>query len=169
MTTSPHRLLSLKTKVKYFPREQSSMKQVGVIGSAYCGEELYNTAYKVGQLLAKKGYILINGGLGGVMEASAKGARDAGGFVIGVIPFASKKEANRYCNAVIATNMGHARNMIIVHSSDAIIAVGGGYGTISEMAIALKEGKKVVAISPEIRLPRLIVAESPEKAVEMVG
>ncbi|MBO8182456.1 MAG: TIGR00725 family protein [Archaeoglobus sp.] len=145
------------------------MKQIGVIGSSYCGEELYRTAYEVGKLIAEKGYILINGGLGGVMEASAKGARDAGGFVIGVIPTPSKRDANRYCSAVIATNMGHARNMIIVHSSDAIIAVGGGYGTISEMAIALKEGKKVVAIKPEIRLPRLVVADSAEEAVELVG
>jgi hypothetical protein len=145
------------------------MKQIGVIGSSYCGEELYNIAYEVGRLLAEKGYILINGGLGGVMEASAKGARDAGGFVIGVIPSASKRDANRYCNAVIVTNMGHARNMIIVHSCDALVAVGGGYGTISEMAIALKEGKKVVAINPEIRLPRLIIANSARQAVEMIG
>jgi hypothetical protein len=144
------------------------MKQIGVIGSAYCGEELYKTAYEVGRLVAERGYILINGGLGGVMEASAKGARDAGGFVIGVIPTPAKKDANKYCNAVIATNMGHARNMIIVHSSDSIIAVGGSYGTISEMAIALKEGKKVVAIKPEIRLPRLVIAESPEEAVKLI-
>jgi hypothetical protein len=145
------------------------MKQIGVIGSSYCGEELYKIAYEVGRLLAEKGYILINGGLGGVMEASAKGARDAGGFVIGVIPSASKKDANRFCNAVIATNMGHARNMIIVHSCDALVAVGGGYGTISEIAIALKEGKRVVAINPEIRLPRLIIANSARQAVEIIG
>jgi hypothetical protein len=143
--------------------------QVGVIGSSFCGEELYKIAYRVGELLAKKGYVLINGGLGGVMEASAKGAMEAGGVVVGIIPQAGKKGANRYCSIVIATNMGHARNMIIVHSSDAIISVGGGYGTISETAIALKEGKKVIAISPEIMLPGVIVASTPEEAVERIS
>jgi hypothetical protein len=148
--------------------EYTFMKQVGIIGSSFCGEELYGIAYRVGELLAEKGYIVINGGLGGVMEASAKGAKEKGGFVIGIIPSASKRDANQFCDAVIATDMGHARNMIIVHSSDAIIAVGGGFGTISEMAIALKEGKKVIAISPEIRLPGLIIAENAEEAVKML-
>ncbi len=144
------------------------MKQVGVIGASSCDEELYRIAYRVGELLAEKGCIVINGGLTGVMEASAKGAKSKGGLVVGIIPSAFKGDANPYVDIVIATNMGHARNMIIVHSSDALIAIGGGYGTISEMAIALKEGKRVVAIKPQIKLPGLITAETPEEAVEKV-
>jgi len=144
------------------------MKQVGVIGASSCDEELYRIAYRVGELLAEKGCVVINGGLTGVMEASAKGAKSKGGFVVGIIPSAFKSDANPYVDIVIATNMGHARNMIIVHSSDALIAIGGGYGTISEMAIALKEGKRVVAINPQIKLPGLITAETPEEAVEKV-
>lgn len=144
------------------------MKQVGVIGVSSCDEELYKIAYRVGELLAEKGCVVINGGLTGVMEASAKGAKSKGGLVVGIIPSAFKGDANPYVDIVIATNMGHARNMIIVHSSDALIAIGGGYGTISEMAIALKEGKRVVAINPQIKLPGLITAETPEEAVEKV-
>jgi len=142
--------------------------QVGVIGSSECDDELYRIAYRVGELLAEKGCVVINGGLTGVMEASAKGAKSKGGVVVGVIPSAFKDDANPYVDIVIATNMGHARNMIIVNSSDAVIAVGGGYGTISEMSIALKEGKKVVAINPAVKLPGLVVVETPEEAVEKV-
>jgi hypothetical protein len=140
--------------------------QIGVIGASACDEETYRTAYRVGELLAERKCIIINGGLDGVMEASAKGAKGKGGIVVGVIPTASKEHANPYLDVIIATNMGHARNMIIVHSSDALIAIGGGYGTISEMAIALKEGKRVVAINPKVKLQNLIIAESAEKAVE---
>ncbi|AEA47681.1 TIGR00725 family protein [Archaeoglobus veneficus] len=142
------------------------MVQVGVIGSGNCDGELFSIAERVGEILAERGCIVINGGLGGVMEASAKGARRKGGTVIGILPTADKKYANPYVSVTIATNMGHARNMIIVHSSDALIAIGGEYGTISEMAIALKEGKRVVAIQPPVVLPGLIVAETPEEAVE---
>ncbi|AGK61727.1 TIGR00725 family protein [Archaeoglobus sulfaticallidus PM70-1] len=145
------------------------MKQIGVIGASRCDAEIYEIAYEVGRLIARRGYILINGGLGGVMEASAKGAMDEGGLVIGVIPYSDKNLANEYCTAVIATNMGHARNMIIVHSSDALIAVDGGYGTVSEMAIALKEGKRVVAIKPKVILDGLLVAENAEQAVDMIS
>jgi|Deesub1362B_J571_1020462.scaffolds.fasta_scaffold00239_39 hypothetical protein len=144
------------------------IKQIGVIGSASCDEQLYDIAFRVGELIAKRGYILINGGLGGVMSASAEGARKAGGTVVGIIPQADKKLANPFCGIVIATNMGHARNMIIVHSSDAIIAVGGGYGTVSEMAIALKEGKRVVAIKSSINLPGLVHVDTPESALDMI-
>ena len=142
------------------------MVQIGVIGSGKCDDELLKIAERVGELLAENGCVVINGGLGGVMEASARGAVRKGGTVVGILPTADKEHANPYVSIAIATNMGHARNMIIVHSSDAIIAVGGEYGTISEMAIALKEGKRVVAIKPPVNLSGLIVANSPEEAVK---
>ncbi|MBE8538785.1 TIGR00725 family protein [Geoglobus acetivorans] len=141
--------------------------QIGVIGSGECYGDICDAAYRIGQLLAENGAVVINGGLGGVMEAVSRGAKSRGGTVIGIIPFKDKKPANRYCDYVIATDMGHARNMIIVHSSDALIAVGGGYGTVSEMAIALKEGKRVVAYRPAVKLDGLILAESPEEAVSL--
>ena len=144
------------------------MMQIGVIGAARCDDRLYRIAMRVGELLAEKGCIVINGGLGGVMEASAKGAKLRGGITVGIIPSDSKEHANPYIDVIVVTNMGHARNVIIAHSSDALIAIGGEYGTISEMAIALKLGKKVVAIDPPVVLPGVKVAKTPEEAVEEV-
>ncbi len=142
------------------------MIQVAVVGSERCDERHYRIAYEVGRLLAERGCVVINGGLGGVMEASAAGAKLKGGLTVGIIPSDRKEDANQYIDIVIVTDMGHARNVIIAQSCDAMIAVGGGYGTVSEMAIALKLGKKVVAIEPEIVLPGLEIAESPEEAVD---
>ncbi len=144
------------------------MIQVGVIGSSRCDQRLYEMAMKVGELLAERGCVVVNGGLGGVMEASAKGAKMKGGLTVGILPGDSKEEANPYIDIKIVTNMGHARNVIIAHTCDAIIAIGGEYGTISEMAIALKIGKKVVAIEPLVVLPGVKVVDIPEEAVEEV-
>jgi hypothetical protein len=144
------------------------MVQVGVVGASACDDETYMIAYKVGELLAEKGCVIINGGLGGVMEASARGAKSKGGLVIGILPTAEKRHANPYIDVAIATNMGHARNIIIVHSSDALIAIGGGYGTACEVAIALKEKKRVVAINPSFSLPDLVITRNAEDAVKKV-
>ncbi|RLI74676.1 TIGR00725 family protein [Archaeoglobales archaeon] len=143
------------------------MKQIGVIGSSHCDEKLYSIAYNVGRLIAERGWILINGGLWGVMEASAKGAKENGGIVVGILP-GGKGNVNPYIDIKIATNMYHARNMIIVYSADALIAIGGEYGTISEMAIALKENKTVVAIEPNVVLDGLRIAKSAEEAIDII-
>ncbi|MEM2176915.1 MAG: TIGR00725 family protein [Archaeoglobaceae archaeon] len=139
--------------------------QIGVIGSGFCNEETYKLAYRVGELIAERGCILINGGLGGVMEASAKGAKSKGGITVGVLP-RGVEEANPYIDIKIATNMGHARNMIIVHSSDALISIGGEYGTISEIAIALKERKRVASLKPPVILRGMKIFETAEEAVD---
>lgn len=141
--------------------------QIGVVGSGVCDEEIYAIAFRVGQLIAEKGCVLINGGLGGVMEASAKGAKSKGGITVGILP-RKTDDANPYVDIKIATDMGHARNVIIVHSCDAIISVGGEYGTISEIAIALKEGKPVASIKPKVLIEGMKVFQSPEEAVEYV-
>ncbi|MEM2786640.1 MAG: TIGR00725 family protein [Archaeoglobaceae archaeon] len=141
--------------------------QIGVIGSGSCDEETYKIAYRVGELIAERGGILINGGLGGVMEASAKGAKSKGGITVGVLP-RGVEEANPYIDIKIATNMGHARNMIIVHSSDALISIGGEYGTISELAIALKERKRVASLKPPVILRGMKIFENAEEAVDYV-
>ena len=141
---------------------------VGVIGASRCDEELYRIAERIGELLAERGCVVVNGGLGGVMEASAKGAKRRGGLTVGILPGENRSEANPYIDVAIATNMGHARNVIIAHTCDALIAVGGEYGTLSEIAIALKLGKKVVAIKPNFNVRGVVVVETPEDAVEEV-
>lgn len=118
--------------------------QIAVIG-AYAPEgDQYRFAEEVGRLIASEGWVLINGGLSGVMEASAKGAAGAGGVVVGILPGDMAADANTYVSIPIVTNMGHARNAIIVQSADACIAVGGQEGTLAEIAIALKEERLVV-------------------------
>lgn len=124
----------------------SSKKIVGVIGTSGANEKEYKIAEEIGFGIAKNGWILVNGGLSGVMEASAKGAAGAGGVVIGILPTPKTKDANSYVTIPIATNMGHARNVIIAHTADILIAIGGGEGTLSEIAIARKLGKTVLGI-----------------------
>lgn len=147
--------------------------QIGVLGAGTAGESLYKDAVRIGELLAQEGAIIVCGGLGGVMEAAAKGAAEAGGLVVGVLPGPDTGDANQYIGAVIATDMRHARNAIIIRSSDAAIAVGGGYGTLSEIALAMKCGVPVVgyktwdAQGQGGLVAPLLTAEDPEGAVEM--
>lgn len=143
------------------------MKIVGVIGAGRAEEELLKIAEKVGSLLAKKGLILINGGLGGVMEASAKGAFHEGGITIGLLPTGKKEDANPYIKIPIPTGMGEMRNALIVRASDILIAIGGEYGTLSEIALALKTGKKVIGIKTW-KIPGVIEVESAEEALSIV-
>ena len=145
---------------------------VGVIGGQFCSEEESRVAYELGRLLAERGAVIVCGGLGGVMEAACRGAREGGGVTIGILPGPFRSDANPYVDHAIATDMGQARNAIIVRTADAVVAVGGEYGTLSEIAMALKMGKKVVAISSwEISrqgVPdeKIIRAASAEEAVD---
>jgi len=118
---------------------------IGVIGNSKCLKDIYDVSYIVGKEIALSGNILINGGRGGVMEASAKGAHDAGGLVIGVLP-GDRSDANPYIKIPIVTGIGECRNIIIVKSSDVIIAIDGGYGTLSEIAFALKFNIPIVVV-----------------------
>ncbi len=142
--------------------------QVGIIGGSSVDGKTYAAAEEVGRLLASRGATVIGGGLSGVMEASAKGAKAAAaGTTIGIVPGSDKRSANRYIDHVIVTDMGHARNVIIAHTSDALIAIGGEYGTLSEIAIALKLGKKVVSLG-SWDITGVNKASSPEEAVSLV-
>ena len=125
-------------------------------------------AEKVGRLIAQKGATLVTGGLGGVMEAASKGAQEAGGTTVGILPGFSKDDANRYVDIPITTGLSHARNVIIARSADALIAVSGEYGTLSEIAIALKLGKPVIGIKTWDTIKGVINVHSPEEAVETV-
>jgi uncharacterized protein (TIGR00725 family) len=121
----------------------------------------------VGRELGSRGALLVTGGLGGVMEAACRGARDAGGTTIGILPGTDRSAANPYVDVAIASGLGEARNALVVRAADALIAIGGAYGTLSEIAFALKAGKRVVGLGTW-DIDGVEVADSPEAAVETV-
>ena len=123
-------------------------KQILVIGFGkdHCTDAAYQAAYQVGLELAKSGVVLITGGLGGVMEAASRGAKEGGGFVIGIIPQDDKAMSNAYCDAVIATGLGFARDFVTAYSADAIIVIGGGAGTLIELCAAYQNETPIVAL-----------------------
>ena len=120
---------------------------IGVIGGGTCSAETAALAEEVGRRLAQRGATLICGGLGGVMEAACKGARQAGGQTIGILPGNSHADANPYVQMPIVTGMGEMRNVIIIKSAQAVIAIGGEYGTLSEIGHALKNNIAVIGIN----------------------
>jgi uncharacterized protein (TIGR00725 family) len=140
---------------------------VAVIGGSDLSPETTRLAREVGREVAERGAVLLCGGLGGVMAAAAQGAQDAGGVSLGILPDGDRRRANPYLTYAIATNLGHARNVLIAHSADAVIAVGGSYGTVSEAAIALKLGKPVVALNVTWDLAGLKRAATPTEAVAL--
>jgi len=140
---------------------------IAVIGAGDASAKGEKRAYRIGQLLAEQGVVLVCGGLGGVMQAASRGCAEAGGEVIGLLPGADTAEANPYVTIPIVTNMGHARNVMIAHTAQALIAVEGEYGTLSEMAIGLKLGKPVIQLDSWSQLSAAMVAVTPEQAVTM--
>jgi uncharacterized protein (TIGR00725 family) len=140
---------------------------IAVIGGSEISVELAEMARNVGREVARKGAVLLCGGLGGVMAAAAQGAQEAGGVSLGILPDGDRSRANPFLTYTIATNLGHARNMLIAHSADAVIAVDGSYGTVSEAAIALKLGKPVIALQVIWDLPGLQRADTAEEAVDL--
>ncbi|MBN1521764.1 MAG: TIGR00725 family protein [Candidatus Aureabacteria bacterium] len=142
---------------------------IAVIGASSCGKELSDLAYETGRVIAEAGCILLNGGGKGVMEASARGAKEAGGLTVGIIPAEDKKWSNPFIDIVIATGMGQARNTVIAGSADGVIAVGGAYGTLSEVAFTLKHGKPIAGISSWERvLPEVTSFDHPQEAVDFI-
>jgi len=119
---------------------------VAVIGGATCTAAEARSAEVIGRLLAESGAVLLCGGRGGVMAAACRGAKSAGGLTIGILPGEDASEANQWVDVPIATGLGEARNAIVVRSAQTVIAVGGSYGTLSEIAFALKWGKRVVGL-----------------------
>ena len=139
---------------------------IGVVGAGQGTPEGYADALEVGRLVAEGGAALVCGGLGGIMEAACRGAREAGGEPSGILPGADRTQANPWVTFPIPTHMGHARNVIIAHTAQALIAVEGEYGTISEMAIALKLGKPVFTLRQKLQIPGAVVVQSPLEAVQ---
>lgn len=141
--------------------------RIGVIGASSCSAKLAQMAYTVGKLIAENGAILICGGMGGVMEAACRGAIEAGGVTVGILPGSSAKEGNDYLTVPVVTGLGYARNSIVVQSAQVLIAIGGKYGTLSELAYAAGFGIPVVGLSTwKIRAPIKHV-KTPEEAVRI--
>jgi uncharacterized protein (TIGR00725 family) len=140
--------------------------RIGVIGGRTADKKTHEAARQVGELIARAGAILVCGGLGGVMAAAASGAQKADGLTVGIIPGNDPSEANTHIDVPIATGLGFTRNSLVAMNSDALIAIDGGYGTLSEIAYGNIYNKPVIGLATW-ELDGVIVAESPEKAVEL--
>ena len=138
--------------------------QVSVIGS---GTEHEENAEQVGRLLAERGATVVTGGLGEVMAAAARGAKGAGGTTIGILPGETRVDGNPWLDHVVVTGIGHGRNLAVVASGDAVIAVGGRYGTLAEIGFALTLGRPVVVLEPGWQAEGTQRAQTPEEAVEL--
>src|SRR5215467_12258791 len=137
--------------------------QVSVIGS---GVEHEEEAEAVGRLLAECGATVVTGGRGEVMAAASRGAKEAGGTTIGILPTEAREAMNEWVDYVVVTGIGHGRNLAVVASGDAVIAVGGRYGTLAEIGFALTLGRPVVVLEPGWKVEGTQRAQSPEEAVE---
>ncbi len=146
---------------------------VSVIGASDCAQDQAVMAEEVGRLLGESGVVLVCGGRGGVMEAVCRGAHNAGGLTVGLLPGRSHEEGNPYLSLAIPTGLGHARNALVVQAGQVVIAIGGEYGTLSEIGLALKSGKKVVGLyswqaqSSEGHEAEIMKAKSPQDAVSL--
>ena len=153
--------------------EEAAGPIVAVVGGGSCSHAEAAMAEAVGRHLAEAGATVICGGLGGVMAAACRGAKSAGGLTVGVLPGISALDANRYVDVSIVTGMGEARNVIIVRTAMAVIAVGGEFGTLSELALALKLGRPVIGLgtwelAKEGRaLHAIVKAKTAEEAVRL--
>ena len=145
---------------------------IAVIGAGRCSEDVAEIAEAVGRELARRGIALVCGGMGGVMEAACRGAKSEGGLTIGILPGFSRHDANPYVDIPVVTGLGEARNIIVVRTAQAVIAVDGGYGTLSEIAYALKLGIPVVGLGTwqlakgGRMVSAIVEAATPAEAVE---
>jgi uncharacterized protein (TIGR00725 family) len=120
---------------------------IAVIGDSSCSPEEAKLAESVGELLAQRGATIVCGGLGGVMEAVCRGAKSKGGLTVGILPGKNSSTANPWVDIPVVTSIGEARNVAVVKSAQAVIAIGGGYGTLSEIAYALKNSIPVIGLN----------------------
>ena len=138
--------------------------QVAVVGS---GSEWVDLAEEVGSLLAERGCTVVTGGLDEVMAAAHRGAKSAGGTTIGIVPGETRRDATEWIDHAVVTGIGHARNLAVVASGDAVIAVGGRWGTLAEIGFAKVLGRYVVVLEPGWEIEELPRAATPEEAVEL--
>jgi uncharacterized protein (TIGR00725 family) len=143
------------------------MKVIAVIGGSSVSRKYYDLAYRAGAEIAKRNCVLVCGGLSGVMEAAAKGAKENKGMAVGILPGKKKKDANKYIDVAVPSGIGEARNVIIVNMADGVVAIDGKEGTLSEIAFTLKSGKPICGIGT-YDIKGIIKEEEPEKAVETI-
>jgi len=141
---------------------------IGVIGAGECSPEIYHQANELGHLIGKNDWVLFCGGLGGVMEGAAKGCYQSGGITVGILPGKEKDSANPFITLPIATGLGEGRNLLVVRASDVVVAIAGGYGTLSEIGFALKIGKPVVGLNAWPGIDGVDYVETPEQAIAIV-
>jgi len=139
--------------------------RVSIIGAGECSPETSGEAERLGKLLAAEGHTVVCGGLGGVMEAVSKGAFQAGGTTIGILPGEEVAQANPYITCAVATGLGHMRNYLVVLNGDIAVAVSGGFGTLSEIALARKIGRTVIVLGGWSDIPGLVPVSSPEEVL----
>ncbi len=142
---------------------------IAVIGAGDCSQEIYNLAKELGHMIAQRAWILICGGLGGVMEGAAKGCYQAGGMTVGILPGEERDSANPFIHLAIPTGLGEGRNLLVVKASDAVLSIAGGYGTLSEIGLALKTGKPVIGLKTWPDIDGVDYVETPQQAIDMVG
>ena len=140
---------------------------IGVIGGSTCDEQTARLAEKVGRGIANADAVLVCGGRSGVMEAACRGAKSAGGITVGILPGDDRQGANAFVDIAIVTGMGVARNALVVKSSQAVIAIDGEYGTLSEIAFCLQLGIPVIGLQTWGVAPQIIPAKTPAQAVEL--
>ena len=138
-------------------------RQVSVIGS---GGEHEAAAREVGRLLAERGCTVVTGGLGEVMAAAHRGAKEAGGITVAILPGEDHADANAWADHVVVTGIGHARNLAVAATGHAVVAVGGSFGTLAEIALALRLGRPVVVLGDGPSVDGVLRASSPEDAVD---
>jgi uncharacterized protein (TIGR00725 family) len=140
--------------------------RIGVIGGAKPQKRFQHIAHKLGLLIAENDAILVCGGLSGIMEEAARGAKQANGLTIGILPGPLPQEANPYIDIPIATGMGYSRNSLVVMNSDVLIAIDGQFGTLSEIAYGLVHGKKVIGIETW-DISGILTVDTAEEAIEL--
>ena len=138
---------------------------IGVIGASYAEESIYTIAFDVGREIANNKCVLLCGGMGGVMEAACKGAKSNNGITIGILPGTDPDEGNDFIDVPIVTGFSHARNLIIVRSSRVIIAIGGEFGTLSEIAFALKLNTPIIGLNTWDVSEKIIKTGTADEAV----
>ena len=152
--------------------ESEDMKQrkiqVGVIGGREAARRVLDDAYQAGLLIAQKGAVLLCGGLGGVMSAACEGAKEAFGLTVGILPMGSSEFANPFVDIVIPSDLGVARNAVLINACDGVIAIGGKFGTLSEMAFALQREIPVVSLHSWNVDPAVFSADTPAEAVRIL-
>ncbi len=143
-------------------------KHVGVIGAGECSNTTYQLSRDLGFEIGKKGWILVCGGLGGVMEGAARGCAEAGGMTVGILPGLEKHSANPYVKIPLPTGLGEGRNLLVVRASDVLVSIAGGYGTLSEIALSLKTNKPVIGLETWENIQGIQYVSDPREAIQLI-